>query len=95
MSTTTTYTDADLTYAATFRCPCGAGLAYAHAADTMASSWDCADILTGRAIPAGRDGAVTHTSPLPFAFWEVKSERQSSAYGMTTRPASQAEEVAP
>ncbi|MGN6206035.1 hypothetical protein [Humibacter sp.] len=84
-STTKTYTDAELRYAATARCPCGAGLAYPLDAG-LHGAWDCADILTGRAVPSGQEGSVTHTDRLPFAFYEVKSEDQPSAQGRTTRP---------
>lgn len=81
----------DLTYAATARCPCGAGLAYGNKADpdsvfNIPSAWDCSAILLGTAIPSGQPGAVTHTDQLPFAFWEIKSENQPSARGATTRP---------
>jgi hypothetical protein len=74
----------DLTYAATARCPCGAGLAYRPGDDGR--SWDCSAILLGTAIPAGQPGAVEHTARKPFEFWEIKSERQPSARGATTRP---------
>lgn len=86
------YTDGQLIYAATARCPCGAGLAYATIDKGEGtpfkgpSAWDCSDILTGRAIPSGQPGAVQHTDRLPFAFYEVKSEEQPSAQGATTRP---------
>jgi hypothetical protein len=79
-----------MTYAATARCPCGAGLAYD---DTcieepfkIPSYWDCSAILLGTAIPQGEPGAVKHTDRLPFAFYEIKSEGQPSAHGATTRP---------
>ena len=85
MSDTTIYTDADLRYAATSRCPCGAGLAYPLDSG-IHGSWDCSDILTGRAVPSGDPGAVQHTDRLPFAFYEIKSEDQPSANGATTRP---------
>ncbi len=84
--------DGELIYAATARCSCGAGLAYAPA-DTGdgtpfkgPSSWDCSDILTGRAVPSGQEGAKVHDEPAPFAFYEIKSEGQPSAQGRTTRP---------
>lgn len=80
------YSDAELRYAATARCSCGAGLAYPAFEYNMHGAWDCADILTGRAIPSGQPGAVTHTDRLPFAFYEIKSEDQPSANGTTTRP---------
>lgn len=84
-----TYKDRELVYSATSRCPCGAGLAYPKNAGVGTPSeqaWDCADILTGRAIPKGGPGWKTHTDRLPFAFYEVKSEDQPSARGATTRP---------
>lgn len=80
---------ARLVYAATSRCPCGAGLAYDPAHENAGSvftgplsgHWDCSAILLGTADPA-----VTHTDKLPFAFYEIKSEGQASACGRTTRP---------
>lgn len=75
-----TYRDDELVYAATSRCACGAGYAYPADAGPH-GAWDCAAILRGTADPA-----VTHSAVLPFTFWEVKSERQPSAYGATTRP---------
>lgn len=65
-----------LTYAATTRCPCGAGMAYGRGMD----SWDCSAILLGTADPG-----VKHEAKLPFVFYEVKSEGQPSANGATTR----------
>lgn len=75
-----------LVYAATARCPCGAGLAYQAGADPFTGAWDCSAILTGTAIPSGQLGSVEHTAVLPFVFYEIKSERQPSAHGATTRP---------
>jgi hypothetical protein len=78
-----------LIYAAEARCPCGAGLAY----DPFANDdpifrgptfWDCSAIILGT---AETDGFLRHTDRLPFAFYEIKSERQPSARGVTTRPA--------
>jgi hypothetical protein len=66
-----------LVYAAHARCPCGAGMAYDPAGDDC---WDCSDILMGTA-----DRDVQHTARLPFIFYELKSETQPSANGMTTR----------
>lgn len=79
-----------MTYAATQRCPCGAGLAYDESCYDETSTfhrpyngyWDCSAILTGTA-----DTGVTHTARLPFAFYEIVSEDQPSARGATTRPA--------
>lgn len=81
-----------LVYAATARCPCGAGLAYDPAHENEpgykpgSGSWDCSAIILGTAIPSGQPGAVTHTDRLPFAFSKVKCEGQPSANGATTRP---------
>lgn len=51
--------------------------------------WDCSAILLGTAIPSGAPGAVKHEARLPFAFYEIKSENQPSAGGVTTRPSEQ------
>lgn len=66
-----------LRYAATACCPCGLGLAYRRGDDY----WDCSGILLGTADPDAQ-----HTAKLPFTFYEIKSERQPSARGATTRP---------
>ena len=81
-------TDSDLVYAATARCPCGAGIAHLRTAKAYGDTavWDCADILTGRAIPSGQAGFKQHTAVLPFVFYEIKSEKQPSANGASTRP---------
>lgn len=76
------FRDEELVYAARARCPCGAGLAYPQDIG-MHGAWDCSDILTGRA--KAERGA--HTTPLPFMFYEIKSEDQPSAQGATTRQA--------
>lgn len=82
-----------LCYAATARCPCGAGLAYDPFAEDEPGSvfrgpsyWDCSAILLGTFIKKGEPGAVTHTDQLPFSMYEIKSEGQPSAHGATTRP---------
>jgi hypothetical protein len=81
---------AKMTFAATARCPCGAGLAYDDTCISepfkIPSYWDCSAILLGEAIPAGEEGSVQHTAALPFTFYEIKSEDQPSARGATTRP---------
>lgn len=70
----------ELVYSAFARCPCGYGLA--HWTDSGPDGyWDCAGILLDQADPN-----IVHTDRLPFTFWEVKSERQPSARGATTRP---------
>lgn len=86
------WTDDQLMYAAYARCQCGAGLAYAPSdpGDPRLpfkgpSAWDCSDILTGRAVPKGQPGSVTHSDRFPFAFYEIKAEIQPSANGATTR----------
>ncbi len=81
-----------LLYAATARCPCGAGLAYDQDEEGDGvfrgpSAWECSAILMDAAIPSGAPGAVQHTDRLPFVFYEIKSEGQPSAKGATTRPA--------
>lgn len=87
------FKDAELIYAATARCPCGAGLAYARTDENPdlpyrgPSAWDCSDILTKRAALSGTPEAKQHTDLLPFTFYEIKSEGQPSASGATTRPA--------
>jgi len=72
-------------YAATKRCPCGAGLAYDETCVEFpfrrSSYWDCSDTLLGVA-----DKAVQHCPKLSFAFYKIKSEGQPSARGATTRP---------
>lgn len=77
-------TEQALRYAAYKRCPCGAGLAYVPSSKDQ--SWDCSDILLGRAATKGQPGSKTHTGKLPFAFYEIVSEEQPSAQGATTRP---------
>ena len=77
--------DIDLVFAESATCPCGAGLAYRIDAGTH-DSWDCSDILTGRALPKENVNSVVHTDRLPFAFWKVKSERRTGGR-YTTRPA--------
>lgn len=79
------FTDAELTYAATARCTCGAGLAYPTKIGPN-GYWDCSAILRGEAAQIGQPGAVKHTDQLPFTFYEIKSEIQPSAAGETTRP---------
>lgn len=74
-----------LIYAATKRCPCGAGLAYTPG--DPSGAWDCSAILLGEAIPIHQPGAVQHTAKLPFVFYEILSENQPSADGATTREA--------
>jgi hypothetical protein len=79
----------NLVYAATSRCPCGAGLAYDRDGESgkpIQGYWDCSAILLDEAIPSGQSGALQHTGRLPFAFYEIKSEEQPSAEGTTTRP---------
>jgi len=81
-------------FAATARCHCGAGLAYDPAADGEPpfkgpSKWECSDILLFKTYDAERQAAVkaaTHDEGFPFALYEIKSERQPSQRGMTTRP---------
>lgn len=75
------YSDDELVYAAYDTCPCGAGLAYVKNANLdVGGYWDCSNILKGI-----QNNDIMHTSELPFAFYEIKSENQPSAYGATTR----------
>jgi hypothetical protein len=84
------FEDSDLTYAAMARCPCGAGLAHVKNPRNLGMEfWDCSACLKGEAIPKGQEGSVEHTALRPFVFWEIKSENQPSAAGMTTRPKAQ------
>lgn len=83
------FTDAELVYASTARCLCGAGMAYPKGIGAR-GSWDCSAILKGEAIQQGQPNSVQHEGKMPFTFWEVKSEIQPSANGMTTRPQIQA-----
>jgi hypothetical protein len=87
-----------LIYAATERCHCGAGMAYDPAVEGREkvvpivgpTRWECSDILRYRALSPERQAAAkaaTHSEPLPFVCWEVKSENQPSANGASTRPA--------
>jgi hypothetical protein len=78
-----------LVYAATKRCPCGAGLAHWSDAQPYGDTahWDCSAIMLNEAVPSGELGSVVHTAKLPFVFYEIKSEKQPSARGATTRPA--------
>jgi hypothetical protein len=81
-------------YAATSRCECGAGLAYDPASEGSGpfkgpSEWECGDILRYATLTPDEQvkvKAATHTAPLPFAFYEIKSEKQPSQNGATTRP---------
>lgn len=89
-----------LTYAATARCKCGAGLAYrsdcrpqddmhAGSITILEAAWTCSWIL--RAALSGNaltpSDVATHDKPLHFSMVEIKSEGQPSAEGATTRPA--------
>lgn len=73
------FTPDELIFAAYTRCPCGAGMAYPKNIGVR-GNWDCSAILLGEA-----DINVQHEAPLPFAFYEIKSEQQPSANKATTR----------
>lgn len=75
------FTVYDLLFAAQFRCVCGAGMAYPDGIGIQ-GAWYCSSILLGQAAPG-----TEHTPAHPFAFYEIKSEGQSSQRGATTRPA--------
>ena len=72
------YRDDELVYAQAARCLCGAGLAHPKNDD----AWDCADILTGRAIPFGALGWRTHTPRIPSAACAIPEETDH----LSTRP---------
>lgn len=73
------FSDEDLIYAADARClKCQAGMAYPKNCDLW-HQWTCSNVLKG----IGTDGG--HTA-YPFSFYEIKSEKQPSANGATTRP---------
>lgn len=74
------FTPDELRFAATSRCPCGAGIAYPKGMEPMGGFWDCSAILLHT-----DDKTKTHTDRLPFAFYEIESEDQPSAGGATTR----------
>jgi hypothetical protein len=80
------FTENELIFSAFSRCECGAGLAYPKDIGPH-GSWYCSDILLGRALSENQPGSKTHSFPLSFMFYEVKSENQPSANGATTRPA--------
>ena len=71
----------ELLFASESRCRCGAGYAYPNGI-SLHGSWVCSAILLGQA-----EKGSEHSGDLPFAFYEIKSENQPSAYGITTRPA--------
>jgi hypothetical protein len=86
-------TDADLNYAATDRCVCGAGMAYFKEAEIRDNkpghnSWVCSRILKDKLDKLTReiDPFYGKHLLLPFAFYAIKDERQPSAQGVTTRP---------
>lgn len=79
------YRDDELEYSARTRCPCGSGLASLRRA-SFHSSWRCAAIVTGRAPARDVDPFNGKHTDAPFMFHEIKSERQPSAAGATTRP---------
>lgn len=79
MKTNPIFTEDELVYSAGVRCPCGHGIA--HPKDCgMHHYWDCSAVLKGVSDPS-----IRHSDRLPFAFYEIKSEKQPSAYGNTTR----------
>lgn len=75
----------DFVWAATARCKCGAGYVYPNFLHSPHGHWFCSASLLGTA-PIGSE----HDCAKPFAFWKIKSDRQPSAAGETTRPPSAA-----
>lgn len=78
-------TTADLVFAATARCKCGAGFCYPNFTRNQRGQWVCSAILLGTAA-AGSE----HDQAKAFAFWDIKSDQQPSANGATTRPTGEA-----
>lgn len=57
-------------------CPCGARHAYdknGRSGTGITGYWDCSDILLGK---AGHPGSVIHGDTYPFAFWDLKADRE-------------------
>lgn len=75
------FTLEELRFSASYRCDCGAGFAYPHEYMNVMGDWHCSAILMGTA-----DRNTPHTRPLPFPYYEIKSEDQPTARGATTRP---------
>lgn len=73
----------DLVWAATARCKCGAGYVYPNFTHSPHGHWLCSAYILGTA-PVGSE----HDCAKPFAFWKIKSDRQPSAGGASTRPKS-------
>lgn len=80
---TAAFNASELRFAAFERCNCGAGMAYPVDIG-IHGAWHCSAILRGN---ASRD--AKHTSSMPFAFYEIKSEDTPSANGATTREVGQ------
>lgn len=62
----------ELRFARDAKCPCGEKLAYPKKIG-LRGSWYCSALL----MEPGKTGPK-HTEPLPFAFYEIKSEEQTS-----------------
>jgi len=79
-----------LCFAAYQRCRCGCGMAYDPNGILTGyldkyetgrpQQWECSAVLLGEG-----NGNQTHTAPLPFVSYEIKSENQPSVNGETTR----------
>ena len=72
-----------LVFSAKERCSCGAGFAYLRWKSSRV--WDCSSILLGDALLEGESGTCRHS--LPCTYFDIVSERQPAAHGLTTRPA--------
>lgn len=77
------YTNDEIIYSATARCPCGSGLAYVRDCGAF-SSWYCAAAL--RHDLPNPDPFDGKHHEYPFVEWKILSEEQPSAQGATTRP---------
>lgn len=80
VKTNPVFTDSELIYSRDSLCPCGHGLAYP-AACGPGHYWDCSAILKGIADPQ-----VKHCGQMPFAFYEIKSERGEETTRGMLRP---------
>lgn len=91
----------ELEFAAEAHCRCGAGLAYipSRAQEAPYKYWNCSYLLMNDVkvwvvletnilkpnVLEDENGRV-HDGGLSFSFFEIKSEKQPSANGATTRP---------
>lgn len=80
LKTNPVFTDDELVYSRDSLCPCGHGLAYPSACGPS-HYWDCSATLKGIADPQSK-----HCGRMPFAFYEIKSERGKETTRGVFRP---------